>query len=250
VLVDLNNDKVLDVIVTTWRGDNGIHAISGRDGKHLWTFQTAGDEKSMGMSHGVAVSSDEKTIYMATCQGDVYAINGKGKQVWTRHYDDYLFSPITVADVNADKKDELIFGGRTLYCLSAADGAEQWKQPLQGGLDRGVAVTDADGDGDLDVLYADHKALVARDGKSGAETFRFDAGYGKGKWEEISSAPLVADFDGDGLLEAFIVIGHGTSENDFKDNYGRALAIKLKGKGPSWSTFRSNLRRTGNPAHN
>jgi hypothetical protein len=62
--------------------------------------------------------------------------------------------------------------------------------------------------------------------------------------------PLVADFNGDGLMEAFLVIGQGTSTDEFKKNYGRVMAIKLKGKGPTWTTFRSNLRRTGNPAHN
>ena len=250
VLVDLNGDKTLDVIVTTWRGDNGIHALNGKNGEELWTFTTKGDDKSMGMYHGVAVSGDNKTIYMATCQGDVYALNAKGKQVWTKHYEDYLFSPITVADVNGDKKEELVFGGHTLYCLAADDGTELWKQDLTGGLDRGVAVTDVDGDADMDVLYNDRKAMVARDGKTGEETFRFEAGFRDGQWEEISSAPLVADFNGDGVMEAFLVIGQGTSDNDFKGNYGRVLAVKLKGKGPTWTTFRANLRRTGNPAHN
>jgi outer membrane protein assembly factor BamB len=250
VLVELNGDKTLDVIVTTWRGDNGIHAINGKNGDELWTFTTEGDDKSMGMYHGVAVSGDGKTIFMATCQGDVYAINTKGKKVWHKHHEDYLFSPITVADVNGDKKEELVFGGRALYCLRAEDGAELWKQSLAGGLDRGVAVTDADGDGDMDVLFNDHKALVARDGKTGEETFRFEAGFRDGQWEEISSAPLVEDFNGDGLMEAFLVIGQGTSNDDFKGNYGRVMAIKLKGKGPAWTTFRANLRRTGNPAHN
>lgn len=249
VLVDLNDDKVLDVIVTTWRGDHGIHAIDGKSGDELWTFTTKGDENSMGMYHGVALSGDEGTIYMATCQGDVYALNTKGEQVWHRQYKDYLFSPITVADVNGDDAEELVFGGRTLYCLGAEDGSEVWTKRLTGGLDRGVAVTDADGDGDMDVLYADHLALVANDGKTGEETFRFDATLKGEQWEDISSAPLVADFDGDGTNEAFLVVGLGTSTDNFKNNYGRAMAIKLKGKGPSWTTFRSNLRRTGNPVH-
>jgi outer membrane protein assembly factor BamB len=249
VLVDLNADKVLDVIVTTWRGDHGIHAINGKDGKELWNFTTAGDEKSMGMYHGVALSGDEKTIYMATCQGDVYALDTTGKELWNKHYDDYLFAPITVADVNGDRKEELVFGGRNLYCLAAADGTELWKHSLQGSLDRGVAVTDVDGDGDMDVIYNDQRAVVARDGRSGAETFRFDATFKGRQGEKISSAPLVADLDGDGINEYFLVVGVGTSTDQFKGNYGRAMAIKLKGKGPAWTTFRSNLRRTGNPAH-
>lgn len=250
VLVYLNADKVLDVIVTTWRGDHGIHAINGKSGEHLWTFTTKGDDKSMGMYHGVALSGDEKTIYMATCQGDVYAISTAGEQVWHKQFKDYLFSPITVADVNGDDAEELVFGGRSLYCLSAKEGKEIWTRKLSGSLDRGVAVTDVDGDGDLDVIYADHRALVANDGESGEEVFRFDATLkADQRWEKISSAPLIADFDGDGHCEAFIVIGQGTSTDEFRNNYGRAMAIRLKGKGPGWTTFRSNLRRTGNPHH-
>ena len=90
-------------------------------------------------------------------------------------------------------------------------------------------------------------AVVARDGKTGSETFRFDAKFRGEQWEEISSAPLVADFDGDGTMDYFLVVGVGTSSDNFKNNYGRVMAIKLKGKGPAWTTFRANLRRTGNP---
>ncbi|MCA8915065.1 MAG: PQQ-binding-like beta-propeller repeat protein [Planctomycetes bacterium] len=249
VLVDLNADKVLDAIVTTWRGDNCIHALNGKDGTELWSFKTEGTDKSMGIYHGVALSKDEKTVYVTTCQGDVYAINSKGEQQWHKHYDDYLFAPISVCDIDGDDKEELVFGGHHVYCLSASDGSEHWKYTLAGGLDRGAAFTDADGDGDLDVIFNDQRAVVALDAKDGKETFRFDATYKGEQWEEISSAPLVADLDGDGTMEYFLVIGVGTSNDNFVHNYGRAMAIKLKGKGPSWSTFRSNLRRTGNPAH-
>ncbi|MCB9893427.1 MAG: VCBS repeat-containing protein [Planctomycetes bacterium] len=249
VLVDLNADKTLDAIVTTWRGDNCVHALNGKDGTELWSFKTEGNEKSMGIYHGVALAKDEKTVFVTTCQGDVYAINGKGKQQWHKHYDDYLFAPISVGDINKDGKEELVFGGHNIYCLAAGDGAELWKQGLTGGLDRGAAFTDADGDGDLDVIFNDQKSVVALDAKDGKETFRFDATYKDEQWEEISSAPIVADLDGDGVMEYFLVIGVGTSNDNFVHNYGRAMAIKLKGKGPGWTTFRSNLRRTGNPAH-
>lgn len=250
VLVDLNADKVLDVIVTTWRGDNCVHAINGADGSDLWQFKTKGDSKSMGMYHGVALSRNEKTIFVTTCQGDVYAIDTEGKEKWSKHYDDYLFSPITCTDVDGDEHEEIIFGGHKLYCLAATDGLEIWKQDMSRMLDRGVVVTDVDGDRDMDVLFADHHHLVARDGKTGEETFRFDATLKNEMWEDMSSAVLVADLDGDGLTEAFFVTGQGTSTDEFKNNYGRAYAVHLQGKGPEWTTFRSNLRRTGNPAHN
>lgn len=247
-LVDLNGDKVLDAVVTSWRGDRNVTAVNGKDSEVLWTFATAGNDKSMGMYHGVALGGGEKpSIYVATCDGDVYAIDFKGNKVWNKHFDDYLFALITVVS-DGNSGENLVLGGRNLYLLAAKDGAERWKRDLGKSLDRGVAVCDADGDGDDDFLYADGKALVARDPKTGDETFRFEAGFGKGKWEEISSGPIVADFDGDGLLEAFLVCGEGTSEDRAKNNYGRAMAVRLRGKALPWKTFRGNLRRTGNAA--
>jgi hypothetical protein len=247
--VDVNGDKVLDAVVTSWMGDRRVTALNGKDGEILWQFEAAGNDKTMGMYHGVALGSGDKpSLYVGTTEGDIYALDLAGKEIWKKHYDDYLFAPITIAQV--DKAECLVMGGSsTLYLLKAADGSEVWKQKLGGALDRGVAITDADGDGDDDFLFNDQRAVVARDAKTGAETFRHDCGFGKGKWEELSSAPLVADFDGDGLMECFAVCGMGTSEQEGKQNYGRAFAIKLKGKGKSWNTFRANARRTGNPAH-
>jgi hypothetical protein len=64
-------------------------------------------------------------------------------------------------------------------------------------------------------------------------------------YEWLDAAPIVGDFDGDGVLEVFFVAGKGTSDKTRQQNYGRAYALKLgKGKG-SWPTFRGNLRRTG-----
>jgi outer membrane protein assembly factor BamB len=249
-LVDLDGDKVLDAIVTSWRGDRCVTALNGRNGDVLWSFETPGNERTMGMYHGVALGGGPKPrIYVATTEGDVYCLNRAGKRIWHRHFDDYLFSPITVTDTNVDGNEDIVFGGRaTLYVLSTS-GEVIWTRPLASPMDRGVAIADADGDGDADVLYHDKTALVARDARTGEETFRLDAGFGKGRWEDVSSAPLITDLDGDGLLDAFVVCGQGTSENGGKENYGRALAVRLKGKGPGWLTFRSNLRRTGNTSH-
>ncbi|MBX3474037.1 MAG: PQQ-binding-like beta-propeller repeat protein [Planctomycetes bacterium] len=247
-LVDVNGDKVLDAVVTSWMGDRKVTALDGKNGEILWQFQSAGNDKTMGMYHGVALGGGDKPrLYFATTEGDIHALDLAGKEVWKKHYDDYLFAPITVTEV--DKAECLVLGGsRTLYLLKAADGAEVWKQTLSAALDRGVAVVDANGDGNDDFLFNDHRAVVARDARTGAEVFRFECGFGKGTWEDLSSAPLVADFDGDGVLECFAVCGMGTSNNEGKENYGRAYAIKLKGKGKPWPTFRANLRRTGNAA--
>ncbi|MBE7491440.1 MAG: VCBS repeat-containing protein [Planctomycetes bacterium] len=245
-LVDLNGDKVLDAVVTCWMGDRKVSALDGRNGEILWQYQTPGNEKTMGMYHGVALGADTPRLYASTTEGDIFALDFAGKEVWKKKYQDYLFAPITVA--KCDDRECLALGGHNIYLLKADDGTELWSHAVSGGLDRGMAVCDADGDGDDDLIYNEGKSVVARDLKTGAETFRHDCGFGKGMWEKLSSAPLVADFDGDGRLEYFAVCGSGTSENQGKDNYGRAFALRLKGKAAPWTTFRGNLRRTGNAA--
>ena len=56
---------------------------------------------------------------------------------------------------------------------------------------------------------------------------------------------MVADFDGDGILEAFFVAGKGTSDATRPQNYGRAYALKVGPGRGKWPMFRANLRRTG-----
>ena len=249
-LVDLNGDKVLDVIVTSWGGDRGVYAFSGKKGKLLWRFQTDTRNKtSKGMYHGVTVSGNVQKLRLivTTCDGDVYALDARGKKIWNQHLSgEYLFAPTSVADLNGDKKEEVVVGGRSLHVFRVSDGKLLWKKPLKDTCHRGAAIVDADGDGDLDVVYVDDTVLRVRDGKSGKEIMSFDGRVNKGdRMERVSSAPLVADFDGDGALDVFFITGRGYSGKYKKDNFGRGWALRLGGKGKGWSVFRGNLRRTG-----
>ena len=253
-LVDLDGDKVLDVIVTSWRGDNAVHAFSGRDGKDLWTFETMGDEddakEHMGMYHGVSAAPLKKggplRIAFATCsskRGTLFVVDAKGALVWKKMLGEYLFAPTTLADLDRDGELEIVAIGQKTHVFSG-DGALKWKADV--GSSRGPAIADVDGDGDNDlVLGARGRKAVALDGPTGRTLWSVDATAGESPWEELDSAPLVADFDGDGALDAFFVAGKGTSDKTKPQNYGRAFALRLgKGSG-SWTTFRGNLRRTG-----
>lgn len=254
-LVDLDGDKVLDVIVTSWQGDGCVRAFSGKDGGNLWVFKTdeadAKDKSPGSMYHGVSAAElrtgEGLSIVFATCGGTAYALDSKGTLRWkTRFPNEYLFAPTSIADLDGDGAREIVAAGRNLYVLDAT-GKERWCwKGSADSIDRGAALADIDGDGDEDVIFGVKCALVALDGPTGKEIWKCELRAGGHPYESIGSAPLIADFDNDGQLDVFVVTGKGTSDNTRGGNYGRAYVLRAgKGKGPGWETFRGNLRRTG-----
>jgi outer membrane protein assembly factor BamB len=241
VLVDLDRDKKLEVVVTTWRGDKCVRALSGKDGSELWKHAMLGE-----MYHGVS-AFDHKGVHLvaASTAGDVCLLDAKGKPVWTVKPGGYLFAPTAVADLDGDGSPEIVACSGHAHVLGF-DGKEKWKSANFGSIARGVAIADADGDGKLDLLFGarDRKFRVLKGG-TGKEIWSFDATVKEHVYETIDSGPLVADFDGDGTLDVFFVCGKGTSDKTRSENFGRGYAVRVgSGKG-EWPMFRGNLRRTG-----
>jgi predicted amidohydrolase YtcJ/outer membrane protein assembly factor BamB len=240
-LVDLNGDKALDVIVTTWRGDKSIHALDGKDGSELWTHAMAGD-----MYHGVSVFDHHGPRLVTTSiAGEVCCLDAGGKARWTKQVGGYLFAPTSIGDLDGDGTPEIIVASGRVHVLDA-NGDEKWKSNNFGSIGRGVALADANGDGHPDLFFgASDRRFRVLDGPTGREIWSFDATVQGHVYEWLDGAPIIADFDGDGTLDVFFVAGKGTSNESRPQNYGRAYALRAgNGKG-SWDMFRGNLRRTG-----
>ncbi|MFN0016775.1 MAG: PQQ-binding-like beta-propeller repeat protein [Pirellulaceae bacterium] len=241
-LVDLDGDHQLDVLVTTWRGDKCVRALSGKDGHELWKHAMQGD-----MYHGVSVIESKEGVKLvaASIEGDLALLNAKGQPIWTKQPGGYLFAPTTLIDIEGDGALEIAVCSGRIHLFDLA-GKELWKTASYGSVGRGAAAADVNRDGLPDLLFgASDRKFRAVEGKTGRELWAFDATTKGHVYEMLDSGPVIADFDGNGTLDAFFVAGKGTSDKTRAENYGRAYALSV-GKGSGvWPMFRGNLRRTG-----
>jgi len=240
VLIDLNGDGQRDVLVTNWRGDKHLYALNGRDGSVLWKHAMKGD-----MYHGPSAFNNQgPRILINSIAGDVALLDGTGNKIWTKDLPgEYLFAPSTVADVNNDGQPDIVVCGAHVHVFDLA-GKEIWKSANFQSIPRGVAAAEVDKK--IVLLFGSkdrHFRMMAAD--SGQALFDFDATVQGHVYEGIDSGPVIADFDGDGQLEVFFVVGKGTSDQSKAQNYGRAICLKLGPGTNQWPTFRGNPHRTG-----
>ncbi|MDF1661088.1 MAG: PQQ-like beta-propeller repeat protein [Planctomycetota bacterium] len=247
-LVDLNKDGVLDVVVTSWRGDHSVRALSGKNGALLWSYVTAGTKRSMGMYHGVAISKKNGAlrIVAANCDGHLYCLDAKGQLIWTKKLSETLFSPPTIADLDGDGEEELIQpSSKHLWVIGLKKGELCWKKNLGANSARGPALVDVNQDGKLDILLGAGRQFFVFSGGTGKVLWKRTVKIGNSPYEKIDNGPIIANFTGSGKLYVFFVAGKGHSGKTQKQNYGRAFCFEIgKGKG-SWETFRGNNKRTG-----
>lgn len=275
-LVDLNGDRTLDVLVTNWRGDNKLRALSGKDGAELWQFET-GDWIYHGVSviegkrsnEGASTADTPPDLIVADRKGSVWRLNGRtGLVVWRSklegEMDGTVFAPTCIADLAGDPQPEIVVAGLNLHVLNS-DGTLLWRNKYGAGgrsITRGAAVADMDGDHRADLVFGAGTVLRAVRGDTGRELWSRELRCGTEYHEAIDQAPLILDCDGDGSLDVFVVVGRGVSdykELKQRDNYGRAFALRNLiapegGASPKrrstesldgWYTFRGGPRRLG-----
>lgn len=251
-LVDLNGNGQLDFVVSTWAFNpdtSRVYAFNGATKALLWSKPLADV-----VYHGTAVGDLDKDgkpeLIFGDYDANVYVLNGEdGTTQWTYQAQGYVGAPITIADVSGDGYCDVIFCDG--YGVGALDrlGNSIWYYtiPNLGQTFRGVAVADVTGDWKLDVVFGTNTGKVmALNGVNGNLHWVVDLESHIGKDFEIDHAPLIADFDADGLIDVFVV-GGKTDFPNFSTNYGRAYMISTGlGHGPDWLMFQHDVKRQSN----
>jgi outer membrane protein assembly factor BamB len=260
IVMDLNSDAVPDFIGGNFKGDHALHAIDGATGAELWKVQT-GSHIYHGPSVWNPTGDGSPHFVFGSYDGKVYSVNAAGKADFIADpAERYIMGPTAILDIDGDGPDECIVACEHITALNGK-GEILWKgdvTPKQGwdAVTRGVAIADLNGDDRADLAYLTGDGLFrVLDARDGSLISEYDAsgacGAGK-KVSQSSHGPVIADLDGDGLLDVFFVVGGVDDRKDGEPirRFGAAVCLTgFAGKASAqnkWPMFRHDDRNSGN----
>jgi outer membrane protein assembly factor BamB len=244
---DFDGDGALEVVVAEWMGDCRVYCLDGATGTVEWFSDAPSDWMYHGGSFADVDEDGLPEIAIGCYDSNVYLLNGEdGSTEWTFAAPAYACGPTSIADLNCDGHLEVVYATGSGMGVISHTGSGIWSAGSSGSIFRGAAISNIDGDTIPDVIYGTSGGyLVARRGSAGELLWEIDLEDHYGDTFDIDHAPTIADFDGDGKLDVFIVGGQGTSSSP-ANNHGRAYMIAAgEGTGPGWPMFRYDVFRSG-----
>ena len=199
VVADINRDGNSEIIAGDEEGK--LVCLDG-NGERIWEYNESegigsapavGDLDGDGMLEIIIASEDTPLI----------CLNHEGKLQWRFNPEGDVLSsgrkrevtaPV-ISDINGDGKAEIITGmGFELVAVNS-NGVLMWSFPIKNRIDSGIAIADADGDGEVEIYatsLAGNLVSVTAAGKS-----NWSASLGG----RSRRSPTIADVDGDGIVE-------------------------------------------------
>jgi len=231
-LADINGDGYLEVIVAGFDEelyviDHNGNLLSGWP-KHLldntWGSPAVADldqdgdlEIIVGAYHHLSPCPDKSCGML-----HVFRPDGSNLPGWPKVLDFHVDSSPAVGDIDNDGHLEIVVGtgrvtnpdvmyrARWVYAFEAdGQNVAGWPKATQGYVFSSPSLADVDGDGDLEIFVGDSEGYLYAWHYDGAPL----AGWPvtplnqNGNPQELSSSPIIGDFDGDQQPEVMIPVG-------------------------------------------
>ncbi|MCC6145468.1 MAG: PQQ-binding-like beta-propeller repeat protein, partial [Candidatus Hydrogenedentes bacterium] len=223
---DVTGDGVAEVLLA---GAQVPLTCLSAEGKELWTY---------GIGEGASpVLSDldgDGTNEIIGAQGNIlFAVDGKGKELWRFEMKRPIDSALTVVDLTGDGAPEVYAADLSGQLVSvSADGKFLWDGNVEQRVRRSPSAGDVDGDGVAELLVA---------GYSGAIHVFTPEGYVKERVElggTANATASIADFSGDGTPSVVCPLSSG-----------KVVALRwpkaAPGAGVLWPQYRGTAARSG-----
>jgi len=231
---DLEGDGSPDIVVVTW--EDHIYAFNA-DGTTKSGFPFLASNRFNSPATLVDLDDDgDLEIVAGNDDGDLYILHHDGSVMTTFSTGDDIRGGISVADVNDDGSNELLFVGYDdlLHVWNPASGEELEGWPFDLGYNSlsGPITADLDNDGDLEIVAAMKSGTVFVFHHDGSMFNNFPINFAG----NIESTPTVGDLDNDGDFELVFGTTQGLQVIDIKSDAGSR---------DSWKMHRGNLYRNG-----
>jgi outer membrane protein assembly factor BamB len=251
-LFDINGDGLPDFVVAAWSFNNNHHiwAFQGDTRQLIWESTIPTDVIYHGGSFADLDGDQQNEIAFGCYDNNLYVFNtGDGSLSWQADYGPYMYigGPVAIGDLDGDQSYELVAAGWYKMKAFRHDGTPFWNFniPGYGSCFRGPVLADLDSDALNDVIFATSDGQVyALNGYDGGQQWMLDLAAHYGDTLDIDHAPLIGDFDKDGMLEGFVA-GGVTRYPNITGDYGRAYCFSVgNGTGPEWTMFQHDAARS------
>jgi outer membrane protein assembly factor BamB len=259
----IRNGSELDFAAATWDftlDSNRIACYRASDHSLKWKYYTH-NLLYHGPAAGDLFRNGQKELVIGDYDGYLYCFrSGDGTLIWKDSVSHllpyrYIGAPVTLADLDNDGYLDVIYmDGWSVRAVNRNDAAMWTYTPASGFSNfRGAVVADVNNDNIKDVTFVTNDGVITSlDGTTGAVIRTFDLNnyrttvlHDTSSIFEVDNAPIIADFDNDGLLDVFVIGGKGRSDSTTSTDYGYAFCLNWgTGKGPDWTMFRHDTWRT------
>ncbi len=259
------NGSEYDFTVATWDytyDSNRIACYRASDHSLKWQYFVH-NLIYPGPATGDLFRDGQKEVVIGDYDGYLYCLRvADGSLIWKDstahlllyHYDD---APVSLADLDNDGYLDIVYmDGYTVRAVNRYDSA-LWTFTPPGDYTnfRGGAIADINNDGINDVTFCTtFGTIYSLDGQTGSVIRTFDLYHycyttlgDTSSIFEVDNAPVIGDFDGDGLTDLFLIGGKGRSDSTSWNDNGYAVCLSWGDSVSSatWPMYRHDRHRTG-----